>query len=93
MINKEIKWMETKASTIKEDKECITREFKGKIPHKMAMNALLKNKEHWTILEEGGQGKDSFWRGYKSEYPIREYSIHYNTYTGIVSFSINEAKQ
>lgn len=89
-MTSELNWMFKAAKQTKEYDECIEKKFSGRLPYRMVMNAILKNQ--WTNKSEGGSGKDSFWSVSNTNSDRINYSIYYNCHTGVVDFTLYEAK-
>lgn len=85
-ITNELNWMIKAAKTTKEYAECVEKKFIGKLPYRMVMNAILNNK--WTNKSED----NTYWNVSNTDSDKVNYSIHYTTKTGIVEFTIYEAK-
>jgi hypothetical protein len=90
IISKELNWLMKAAKYSKEYTECIEKKFTGRLPYRMIMNAIQKNK--WSNKAEGGQGKNAYWSVSNTENENVNYSIYYNCYSSVVEFTIYEAK-
>jgi len=89
-ISKELNWLMKAARYNKEYAECIEKKFTGRLPYRMIMSAIQKNK--WSNKSEGGQGKNAYWSASNTEKENINYSLYYNCYTGVIEFTIYEAK-
>jgi len=85
-ISKELEWMIKASKVTKEYDDCIKREFIGRLPYRMVMNAILKNK--WNVISENNK----YWNVGNNESNEVQYFLHYTMKTGIVEFAIFEAK-
>lgn len=83
--NTGLNWLKSKAAITQTYLgECIKKEFKGKLPHRMVMDIILKGK--WDSVTENGQGINHKW--YASSENI---GVVYKTKLGIVEFWQYEA--
>jgi hypothetical protein len=89
-VSSEINWMISKAVTVKEYAECIEKKFTGVLPYAMIMKAIKNNT--WNVKEEGGQGRNAFWNVFFNASESVNYGFHYNCNSGVVEFTIFEAK-
>ena len=86
VITKELNWMLNAAKITKEYAECIEKKFTGKLPYRMVMNAILNNS--WTNKSEN----NSYWSVSNTDSDKMNYSIYYTMKTGVVEFTVLEAK-
>ena len=82
----ELNWMIKAAKITKEYAECIEKKFTGKLPYRMVMNAILNNT--WTNKSEN----NAYWNVSNTDSDVINYSLHYTMKTGIVEFTIYEAR-
>jgi hypothetical protein len=82
----ELNWMMKAAKITKEYAECVEKKFTGKLPYRMVMNAILNNE--WTNKSEN----NAFWNVSNTNSEKINFSLHYTMKTGIVEFTIYEAK-
>jgi hypothetical protein len=82
----ELNWMIKAAKITKEYAECVEKKFTGKLPYRMVMNAILKNE--WTNKSEN----NAYWNVSNTNSEKVNYSLHYTMKTGIVEFTMYEAK-
>lgn len=85
-ISNELNWMIKAAKITKEYVECVEKKFTGKLPYRMVMNAILKNE--WTNKSEN----NAYWNVSNTKSDKVNYSLHYTMKTGIVEFTMYEAK-
>lgn len=85
-FSKELSWLMKAAKKYKEYPECVQKTFIGKLPYRMVMNAILKNK--WTNISEN----NTYWSASNTDSQKFNYSIYYTIKTGVVEFSVSEAK-
>ncbi|MCF8339738.1 MAG: hypothetical protein K9I82_02095 [Chitinophagaceae bacterium] len=86
VTTKELNWMLNAAKFNKEYAECIEKKFTGKLPYRMVMNAILNNS--WTNKSEN----NSYWSVSNTDSDKINYSIYYTMKTGVVEFTVLEAK-
>lgn len=86
VTTKELNWMFNAAKFNKEYAECIEKKFTGKLPYRMVMNAILNNS--WTNKSEN----NSYWSVSNTDSDKMNYSIYYTMKTGVVEFTVLEAK-
>jgi len=84
--SKELNWLMKSAKFTKDYTECIEKKFLGKLPYRMVMNAIKNNE--WTNKSED----NSFWNVSNTNSEKINFSLHYTMKTGIVEFTIYEAK-
>ena len=86
VTTKELNWMLNAAKITKEYAECVEKKFTGKLPYRMVMNAILNNS--WTNKSEN----NSYWSVSNTDSDEINYSIYYTMKTGVVEFTVLEAK-
>lgn len=86
VTTKELNWMFNAAKITKEYAECVEKKFTGKLPYRMVMNAILNNS--WTNKSEN----NSYWSVSNTDSDKINYSIYYTMKTGVVEFTVLEAK-
>ena len=86
VTTKELNWMLNAAKITKKYAECVEKKFTGKLPYRMVMNAILNN--IWTNKSEN----NSYWSVSNTDSDKINYSIYYTMKTGVVEFTVLEAK-
>lgn len=89
-MTSELKWLFNKATLNKEYEDCLELKFVGRLNYMMVMKAIKNNS--WSNISEGGQGRNSFWNCFNNESEKLNYSIHFNTYSNVVEFTILKSK-
>ena len=85
-MSTELKWLFEKAVVVNVyPGECITKEYVGKLPYRMWMNAIKKNE--WSYVDE----RREHWHAVNNSNPKVEYSLYHHNKSGLTTFTINEA--
>ena len=85
----ELNWLIENSKPIKDYGDCVEWGFIGKLPYRMAMNALLKNGEFWTEVTEK---RNSGWYAYQNTQKEIQYSMFLDKKRGITEFRFFKTK-